>query len=185
MEQLNGDIHCQMFCDVIIEPTRPLTNYKLLDDIMLELAGKLKIQQLQDILAEQWKPYMQNLDSLYTDATCYESEMRYPMDPKMLWKGERPCQKGTCQGKGDSDGGLVRNTERALRPEACQGPDETDGNPVHLLRHSHGKCGAAGVQNRAESTAGGLVKRKHAHRKSLSQGNCSSVIENGQTIRPK
>jgi hypothetical protein len=28
---------------------------------MLELAGKLKIQQLQDILAEQWKPYMQNL----------------------------------------------------------------------------------------------------------------------------
>ena len=28
---------------------------------MLELAGKLKIQQLQDILAEQWKPYIQNL----------------------------------------------------------------------------------------------------------------------------
>lgn len=40
-------------CDVIINPTRPLTNYKLLDDIMLELAGKLKIQQLQDILAEK------------------------------------------------------------------------------------------------------------------------------------
>ena len=58
MEQLNGNIHYQMFCDVIIDPTRPLTNYKLLDDIMLELAGKLKIQQLQDILAEQWKPYM-------------------------------------------------------------------------------------------------------------------------------
>ena len=29
-------------------------------------------------------------------------------------EGERPCQKGTCQGEGDSDGGLVRNTERAL-----------------------------------------------------------------------
>lgn len=43
MEQLNGNIHYQMFCDVIIDPTRPLTNYKLLDDIMLELAGKLKI----------------------------------------------------------------------------------------------------------------------------------------------
>ena len=35
MEQLNGNIHYQMFCDVIIDPTRPLTNYKLLDDIML------------------------------------------------------------------------------------------------------------------------------------------------------
>ena len=53
MEQLNGNIHYQIFCDVIIDPTRPLTNYKLLDDIILELSGKLKIQQQQDILAEQ------------------------------------------------------------------------------------------------------------------------------------
>ena len=80
LEQLNGNIHYQMFCDVIIDPTRPLTNYKLLDDIILELAGKLKIQQLQDILAEKWKPYMQDLDTMYTDATCYESEMRYPLN---------------------------------------------------------------------------------------------------------
>ena len=38
LEQLNGNIHYQIFCDVIIDPTRPLTNYKLLDDIMMELA---------------------------------------------------------------------------------------------------------------------------------------------------
>ena len=84
MEQLNGNIHYQMFCDVIIDPTRPLTNYKLLDDIMMELAGKLKIQQQQDLLAEMWKPYMKDLDTMYTDTTCYESEMRYPTDPKLL-----------------------------------------------------------------------------------------------------
>lgn len=30
-------IHYQIFCDVIIDPARPLTNYKLLDDIMMEL----------------------------------------------------------------------------------------------------------------------------------------------------
>ena len=53
IEQLNGNIHYQIFCDVIIDPTRPLTNYKLLDDIILELSRKLKIQQQQDILAEQ------------------------------------------------------------------------------------------------------------------------------------
>ena len=70
MEQLNGNIHYQMFCDVIIDPARPLTNYKLLDDIILELSGKLKIQQQQDILAEMWRPYMENLDTMYTDATC-------------------------------------------------------------------------------------------------------------------
>ena len=66
---------------------RPLTNYKLLDDIMMELAGKLKIQQQQNLLAEMWKPYMKDLDTMYTDATCYESEMRYPTDPKLLWEG--------------------------------------------------------------------------------------------------
>ena len=37
MERLNGNINYQIFCDVIIDPTRPLTNYKLLDDIMMEL----------------------------------------------------------------------------------------------------------------------------------------------------
>ena len=87
MEQLNGNILYQMFCDVIIDPTRPLTNYKLLDDIMMGLAGKLKIQQQQDLLAEMWKPYMKDLDTMYTDATCYESEMRYPTDSKLLWEG--------------------------------------------------------------------------------------------------
>ena len=86
LEQLNGNIHYQIFCDVIIDPTRPLTNYKLLDDIMMELTGKLKIQQLQGILADKWRPYMENLDTMYTDATCYESEMRYPTDTKLLWK---------------------------------------------------------------------------------------------------
>lgn len=97
MEQLNGNIHYQMFCDVIIDPIRPLTNYKLLDDIILELSSKLKIQQQQDILAEMWKPYMQNLDTMYTDATCYESEMRYPTDPKLLWEGIEKSYETMCE----------------------------------------------------------------------------------------
>ena len=76
LEQLNGNIHYQIFCDVIIDPTRPLTNYKLLDDVMMELAGKLKMQQLQGILADKWRPYMANLDTMYTDATMCELSSR-------------------------------------------------------------------------------------------------------------
>ena len=57
MEQLNGNIHYQIFCGISINPLRPLTNYKLIDDIVSELSDKLKIQQQQDILAEAWKPY--------------------------------------------------------------------------------------------------------------------------------
>lgn len=97
LEQLNGNIHYQIFCDVIIDPTRPLTNYKLLDDIMMELAGKLKIQQLQGILADRWRPYMENLDTMYTDATCYESEMRYPTDTKLLWEGIEKSYATMCE----------------------------------------------------------------------------------------
>lgn len=97
LEQLNGNIHYQIFCDMIIDPTRPLTNYKLLDDIMMELAGKLKIQQLQGILADRWRPYMENLDTMYTDATCYESEMRYPTDTKLLWEGIEKSYATMCE----------------------------------------------------------------------------------------
>ncbi len=97
LEQLNGDIHYQIFCDVIIDPTRPLTNYKLLDDVMMELAGKLKMQQLQGILADKWRPYMENLDTMYTDATCYESEMRYPTDAKLLWEGVEKSYATMCE----------------------------------------------------------------------------------------
>ena len=86
MEELNGNIHYQLFCDILIDPVHPLTNYKLLDDIAAELSGKLKVQEMQNLLAEAWKPYMKNLDTLFTDATCYESEMRYPTDQKLLWE---------------------------------------------------------------------------------------------------
>ena len=73
MEQLNGNVHYQIFCGIRINPENPLTNYKLIDDIACELAGKMKIQQLQNLLAEAWKPYMKDLDTMYTDATCYET----------------------------------------------------------------------------------------------------------------
>ena len=86
-EQLNGNIHYQLFCDLRIDPLHPLTNYKLLDDVMAELSHKLKLQQQQGILASAWKPYLKEPDVMYTDATCYESEMRYPTDAKLLWEG--------------------------------------------------------------------------------------------------
>lgn len=86
MEQLNANIHYQIFCGIRISSANPLTNYKLIDDIILELSKRLKIQAQQESLAETWKPYMRNLDTIYTDATCYESSMRYPTDAKLLWE---------------------------------------------------------------------------------------------------
>ena len=86
MEALNGNIHYQIFCGIRISPENPLTNYKLIDSILLELSRKLKVQEQQKVLADAWKPYMKNLDTVYTDASCYESLMRFPTDVKLLWE---------------------------------------------------------------------------------------------------
>ena len=40
---------------------------------------------------------MQDLDTLYTDATCYESEMRYSTDPKLLWEGIEKSYETMCE----------------------------------------------------------------------------------------
>lgn len=97
LEQLNGNIHFQIFCGIATDPAHPLTNYKLIDDIVMELAGKLKVQQQQDVLAAMWKPYMQDLDAMFTDATCYESGMRFPTDPKLLWEGMEKSYRTMCE----------------------------------------------------------------------------------------
>ena len=73
MEALNRDIHYQIFCGIRISPESQLTNYKLIDSILLELSRKLKLQEQQKLLADAWKPYMKNLDTMCTDASCYES----------------------------------------------------------------------------------------------------------------
>ena len=71
MEQLNGNVHYQIFCDVYVNPLCPLTNYKLIDDIISELSDNLKILQLQNILADAWKPYMKSL--------IHSTQMRHAM----------------------------------------------------------------------------------------------------------
>ena len=43
MEALNGNIHYQIFCGIRISPENQLTNYKLIDNILLELSKDLKI----------------------------------------------------------------------------------------------------------------------------------------------
>ena len=96
LEALNGNIHYQIFCGVRINPQNQLTNYKLIDNILLELSKKLKIQEQQKVLADAWKPYMKNLDTVYTDASCYESLMRFPTDVKLLWECAGRAYKMMC-----------------------------------------------------------------------------------------
>lgn len=84
IEQLNSNIDYQIFCDVIISPAARLTNYKIVSEIRCELASKLDMNQLQEVLAQSWRDCIDNKDSITCDATCYESYLRYPTDVKLL-----------------------------------------------------------------------------------------------------
>lgn len=86
VEHLNGNIHYQIFCGIMINPSFPITNYKIVSAIRNEIASRLDIDSLQKILASHWKPYLNNLHVCMTDATCYESHMRFPTDIKLLWE---------------------------------------------------------------------------------------------------
>lgn len=86
IEQLNSNVHYQIFCDIVIPIGSPITNYKIVSEIRCDLAERLKIDKSQEVLAQYWFPYMSDLGSICMDATCYESDIRYPTDTKLLWE---------------------------------------------------------------------------------------------------
>ena len=47
VEHLNGNIHYQMFCGIMIDPSVPITNYKKVSAIRNEIAFRLDIDSLQ------------------------------------------------------------------------------------------------------------------------------------------
>ena len=85
IEQLNGNIYYQIFCDLHLPPGWHLKNFKIVSQIRCELSSKLEIEKMEEILMEAWRPYMKNLDSITCDATCYESKIKYPTDVKLLF----------------------------------------------------------------------------------------------------
>lgn len=47
VEYLNGNIHYQMFCGIMINPSFPITNYKIVSATRNEIASRLDIDFLQ------------------------------------------------------------------------------------------------------------------------------------------
>lgn len=89
IDQLNANIDYQLFCDVHIPPQDRIKNYKIVSAIRCELADRLEavgLSVVQKELVKTWLPYMDNLESITCDATCYESAIRYPTDVKLLWE---------------------------------------------------------------------------------------------------
>ena len=81
VEHLNGNIHYQMFCGIMIDPSFPITNYKIVSAIRNEMASHLHV--------------------CMTDATCYESHMRFPTDMKLLWESLEWLYRYICKHCGE------------------------------------------------------------------------------------
>lgn len=85
IEQLNGNVEWQFFCGIHLGFHR-IDNYKIVSQIRSELASRLSLEKLEDVLFQYWKPFINSTDQIVMDATCYESEVRYPTDVKLLWE---------------------------------------------------------------------------------------------------
>ncbi len=86
IEQLNANVHYQFFCDMFLSLDESIGNFKIVSQIRGELAENLDIKEAQKCFASYWLPFMKELGHATTDATCYESEVRFPTNQKLLWE---------------------------------------------------------------------------------------------------
>ena len=86
IEQINGSIYYQLFCGIFIRPGKEIKDTKIVSKIRCELACLLDIDSFQKVLIETWKPLMSNIGVVMSDATCYESHLRFPTNEKLLWE---------------------------------------------------------------------------------------------------
>lgn len=86
IEQLNANTHYQLFCNFLLPIEDSIANFKIVSQIRTELSAKLDVKKAQKVLASNWLSFMTELNHATTDATCYESEVRYPTNIKLLWE---------------------------------------------------------------------------------------------------
>ena len=86
IEQINGSIYFQLFCGIFIRPGEEIKDVKIVSKIRCELAARLDIDRFQKELANAWKPLLEYTGIVMSDATCYESHLRFPTNEKLLWE---------------------------------------------------------------------------------------------------
>ncbi|MBN2893993.1 MAG: transposase [Bacteroidales bacterium] len=85
LDRLNSDYQFQFFCNMFIDPLHPIENYKKISEARVEIAENVNIKEFQKLLAQSWAEHL-DPKIVLTDATCYESYIRYPTDAKLLWE---------------------------------------------------------------------------------------------------
>lgn len=88
-EHLNTDYSFQYFCGFRLKPGERIKDKDIVGRWRRKLAPWIKengLTEVQDVLGTAWKEHMEETFVLMMDATCYESQVRYPCDVKLLWE---------------------------------------------------------------------------------------------------
>ena len=85
IERLNTDWCMQYFCGVQLG-LQKIKDKNLVSSWRTYLGRHLNIAELQSGLIKNWKPYMSQTHVTMMDATCHESDLRYPTSVKLLWE---------------------------------------------------------------------------------------------------
>lgn len=93
IDRLNTDFSYQFFCNVVIDPLKPIKDNQLPNKIRVKLSKKIDWHEFQKQLAINWKKDLDHTQIGMQDATCYETSMRYPTDVKILFEAIKYLEK--------------------------------------------------------------------------------------------
>ena len=85
LAHLNTDWSLQFFCGRPLKDNEQIRDKNLIWQTRAHVAKYLDIEHFQKILIEHWRPWMKNIHSGTSDATCYESYIKFPTDVGLLW----------------------------------------------------------------------------------------------------
>lgn len=86
IEQLNGNWMMQMFCGIQLKVGEQIKDLDIVGRWRKYIGQYLDIDKFQIACVQKWKPYMQDVQAGFCDATVYESYISYPTDAKLIWK---------------------------------------------------------------------------------------------------
>lgn len=89
VDRINTDWAFQLFCGLLIEDNERIRDKTIVSRIRGAIAKEADLDSVQNILIAHWKGDMANQHTLFMDASCFESYIRFPTDVKLLWES---CQ---------------------------------------------------------------------------------------------
>ena len=85
VDRINTDWELQMFCGRQFSDNQQIKDRNLPSRIRCYIGQNFCLDSFQDVVVENWKPYLEDTHCSLFDATAYESYIKYPTDEKLLW----------------------------------------------------------------------------------------------------